>query len=322
MELRILSSLDIGRCMDMPEAIDAMRDAFGQLSAGEAEVPQRLAISTPGGISLFMPGYLPESGDLAAKIVSVYGSNPDRGLPVVNAVVVLLDGSTGIPVAVMNGTSLTALRTGAAGGLAAELLALPEADTVALFGAGVQARTQLEAVRAVRPIRRVRILSRSGESAARLVAELEGVDAEVASDPVHCLEGARIVITATDASEPVFPGELVTPGTHVTGVGSFTPDMQEVDATLVTRAKVVVDSREAALAEAGDLIIPIRDGSFRPEDIHAELGELVRGLRSGRDDPSEVTFFKSVGSAAQDVAVAGRIFRRAQSMDLGTLVEL
>lgn len=322
MELRILSGLDIGRCMDMSEAIDAMRDAFGQLSAGEAEVPQRLVLRTPGGVSLFMPGYLRGSGDLAAKIVSVYGSNPDRGLPVVNAVVVLLDGSTGIPVAIMNGTSLTALRTGAAGGLAAELLALPEADTVALFGAGVQARTQLEAVRAVRPIRRVRILSRSGESAARLVAELEGVDAEVADDAVHCIEGARIVITATDSYDPVFPGELVTPGTHVTGVGSFTPDMQEVDAALVTRAKVVVDSREAALAEAGDLIVPIREGSFRPEDIHAELGELVRGLRNGREDPSEVTFFKSVGSAAQDVAVAGRIFRKAQSMGVGTLVEL
>ncbi len=308
--------------MDMPEAIDAMRDAFGQLSAGEADVPQRLVLRTPEGVSLFMPGYLAGSGDLAAKIVSVYGGNPAHGLPVVSGVVVLLDSSTGVPVALMNGTSLTALRTGAAGGLAADLLALPEADTVALFGAGVQARTQLEAVRAVRPIRRVRILSRSGESAGRLVAELEGVDAEVASDPAHCLEDARIVIAATDACEPVFPGELVAPGTHVTGVGSFTPDMQEVDAVLVTRAKVVVDSREAALAEAGDLIIPIREGSFRPEDIHAELGELVRGVRRGREDASEITFFKSVGSAAQDVAVAGRIFRRASSMDLGTVVEL
>lgn len=306
----------------MSEAIDAMRDAFGQLSTGEADVPQRLALRTPGGVSLFMPGYLPESGDLAAKIVSVYGNNPASGLPVVNAVVVLLDSSTGMPVALLNGTSLTALRTGAAGGLAAELLALPEADTVALFGAGAQARTQLEAVRAVRPIRRVRILSRTGDSAARLVAELEGVEAEAAIDPAHCLEGARIVITATDSSEPVFPGELVAPGTHVTGVGSFTADMREVDAALVTRAKVIVDSRDAALAEAGDLIIPIREGSFRPEDIHAELGEVVRGLRSGRENASEITFFKSVGSAAQDVAVAGRIFRRARSMGLGAMVEL
>ncbi len=174
MELTILSSLDIGRCLEMSEAIDAMRDAFGQLSSGEAEVPPRLTLSTPDGVSLFMPGYLPGQGDLAAKIVSVYGGNRARGLPVVSAVVILLDSTTGMPMAVMDGTSLTALRTGAATGLATDLLALPEADVVALFGAGVQARTQLEAVRAVRPVRRIRVLSKSGESAAKLVEELEG----------------------------------------------------------------------------------------------------------------------------------------------------
>ncbi|MEE8148572.1 MAG: hypothetical protein V3T24_13270, partial [Longimicrobiales bacterium] len=151
---------------------------------------------------------------------------------------------------------------------------------------------------------------------------LEGVEATVEDDPVRALKGAQIVIAATDASEPVFPGDAVEPGTHVNGVGSYTPDMQEVGAELDSRAKVVVDSMEGALAEAGDLIIPIRDGLFSADDIHAELGELVRGTKQGREDPSEVTFFKSVGNAAQDVAVAGRIFRRARSMDLGTVVEL
>lgn len=322
MELRILSSLDIGRCLEMSEAIDAMRDAFGQLSSGEAKVPQRLVLATPDGVSLFMPGYLPAGGDLAAKIVSVYAGNSARGIPVINGVVLLLDSVTGVPTALLDGASLTALRTGAASGLATDLLALPEADTVALFGAGVQARTQLEAVRTVRPITRVRIRSRGGESAHRLKDELEGVEATVEDDPARALRGAQIVIAATDASEPVFPGDAVEPGTHVNGVGSYTPDMQEVGAELVSRAKVVVDSTEGALAEAGDLIIPIRDGLFSADDIHAELGELVRGTKQGREDPSEVTFFKSVGNAAQDVAVAGRVFRKARSMDLGTVVEL
>ena len=299
-----------------------MRDAFGQLSSGAAVVPQRLALDTPAGVSLLMPGYLPEQGDAAAKIVSVYGGNKARGLPVVSALVVLLDSSTGVPTALLDGTSLTALRTGAASGLATDMLALPGADTVALFGAGVQARTQLEAVRTVRPVRRVRILSRSGRSAAKLAKELEGVEAEVAGSPAQCLADARIVIAATDSSVPVFPGDLIEPGTHVNAVGSFEPHTREVDGEFVARAKVVVDSAEAALVEAGDLIIPIREGLFRSEDIHAELGDLVRGLRKGRESASEVTFFKSVGSAAQDVAVAGRVVRRALSLGLGTVVEL
>ena len=322
MQLRILTAADICACLDMRGAIDAMRTAFTQLSSGDAVVPDRLGVSTEKGVSLFMPGYLPEGEHLAAKIVSVFTGNRDRGLPVINAVVLVLDSETGVTRALMDGTHLTALRTGAASGLATEVLSVDESSVLAVFGAGPQARTQIEAVRTVRPIREVRISSLSVSESEALAGELEGVEVTVEDDPGRAVTGAHVIVTATDSRQPVFPGELVEAGAHVNAVGAFTPGMRELDAALVGRAKVVVDSRATVLAEAGDLVQAIEEGAFSLDRIHAELGEVVSGERPGRQGPDEVTLFKSVGSAAQDVAASGRILEVAEQMGLGATVEI
>lgn len=322
MKLRILTAADIRVCLPMSGAIEAMRTAFAQLSSGEAVVPDRIAVSTEEGISLFMPGYLPREGHLAAKVVSVYAGNPSVGLPVIQGVVLVLDSHTGLPVALMNGAYLTALRTGAAGGLATELLAVEDASVLAVFGAGPQARTQIEAVRAVRPIREIRLVSRPTEGARILADELEGVDVQVFEDPERAVLGAQVIATATDSRKPVFPGRAIGEGVHVNAIGAFTPEMAEVDGDLISRAKVVVDLRATVMAEAGDLVQAIEGGAFTLESIHAELGEVVNGERTGRESPREITLFKSVGNAAQDVAVAGRILDAAIEQDVGTLLEI
>lgn len=325
MKLRVLSADDVRAAIDMTEAIEAMRDAFGALAEGRATVPLRLALETTHGVSLFMPAWLDDPERSGAKVVSVNPENGRVGLPAIHALVLVLDPTTGRPMALMDGTWLTALRTGAVGGLAADLLARQDARTVALFGAGVQARTQLDAVRCVRDIREVRIVSRSGTSADALVEELEevdGLDARRVDDPAEAVAGADIVIAATSSATPVFAGARVEPGAHVTGVGSYTTEMREVDTDLVIRARVIVDQREAVLAEAGDIAGPIADGEVDESVMAAEIGEVVLGRAEGRTAPDQITFFKSVGNAVQDVVVAARVLSRAERDDLGTVVEL
>ena len=318
MKLRVLTAEDVRAALPMTDAIEAMRSAFGQLSAGKVEAPLRSSLTSPAGVSLFMPAFMRESGDMAVKIVSVYEGNAERGLPVVPAVALVLDSETGFATALMDAASLTALRTGAAGGLAAQLLAREDAETVALFGAGVQARSQIEAALAVRPVRRVYIKSRTRARAEELAAELgtrfKVPEVEVVEESSIVRE-ADIVIAATTSSTPVFDGADLQPGTHVTGVGSFTPTMQEVDATTVHRARVVVDSREACLAEAGDIILA-------GGKIDCEIGEIVNGARPPRRNDEEITFFKSVGVAAQDAVAAAAILRRAEEEKLGKTVEM
>jgi ornithine cyclodeaminase/alanine dehydrogenase-like protein (mu-crystallin family) len=322
MQLRILTAADIRSCLDMPGAIQAMRVAFTQLSSGDAVVPDRLGVETEKGVSLFMPGYLPDGRHLAAKIVSVFPGNRERGLPAINAVVLVLDSETGLPRALMDGTYLTALRTGAASGLATEVLALDDASVLAVFGAGPQARTQIDAVRAVRPISEVRVFSLSAAESEALAQEVESVPVTVVDDPARALAGAQVIVTATDSRRPVFPGDLVEPGAHINSVGAFTPEMRELDGALVSRATVIVDSRDTVMAEAGDLVQAIREGMFSLDRIHAELGEVVSGARPGRTSSEAVTLFKSVGSAAQDVAAAGRILEAAEASGLGVSVEI
>jgi ornithine cyclodeaminase len=322
MQVRILSAADVRAAIDMPAAIETMRSAFTALSAGEATVPVRLVLETPHGTTLFMPAYMHASGATGAKVVSVNVDNPSRGLPAIHAVVLALEAESGRVRALMDGTWLTALRTGAAGGLAADVLSRPDASVVAIFGAGVQARTQLEAVRCVRAVSEVRIVDPVRAAAERFASELDGVEAWVAESASDAVRGADIVVTATTSGTPVFPGSAVEPGTHVTGVGSYTPETREVDADLIRRARVVVDQREAVLAEAGDLIIPIGEGIVDEDVIKAELGEVIAGLRPGRESPDQITFFKSVGNAVQDVTIADKVLASAARRGLGTVVDL
>ena len=326
MQLTLLSGVDVVRLVPMPAAIEAMRAAFRELSGGTADVPLRTHLDVGGGVALFMPGHLRETGALGAKVVSVFGANAARGLPAIHALVVLLDAETGMPCAVLDGTRLTALRTGAATGLATDLLARADASVLAVFGAGVQSRTQIEAVRAVRQVREVRLIDSVRSAAEQLAQELRAVEdapeVRIMHDPRSAVEGVDLIVTATTSPIPVFPGEAVQAGAHVSGIGSYTPEMQEVDAELVQRATVVVDARDGALAEAGDLVIPLRDGLIGEDHIHAELGEIVSGRAPGRTRPDEITFFKSVGNAAQDLAVAARALKEAERLGEGTRVEL
>lgn len=319
MQLRILSAADVRAALPMPKAIEAMRTAFGQLSAGEVTMPLRGQLPTPKGVTLLMPAYLHRSRDLGLKIVSVYNDNPSLGLPIISATVLVLDPQTGFPKAFMDGSSLTAIRTGAGGGLAADLLARPDAQIVGLFGAGVQARAQLQAVLAVRNIIQVKLISRTQASAQKLAGEIatwpDAPAVILAETPRQVVQEADIVIGATTSKTPLFDGNDLKPGAHVTGVGSFTPDAQEIDAVTVRRARIVVDSREMCLVEAGDLIIP-------KAEIEAELGEIVNGLKPGRQSDDEITFFKSVGVAVQDAAAAAAVLAEAEMRGLGMVVEL
>ena len=330
MKLRVLSGADVRRAITMAEAIQAVKEAYVQLSAGQAIVPLRTSVPVDrrGGVTLFMPAYLAESDAMGAKIVSVFPGNLERGLPTIHAVVVVVDAETGQPRAIMDGTYLTALRTGAASGVATDLLARPDARVVAIMGAGAQARTQLEAVCTVRTVEKVWVLDANPETAALYVEDMRGRGKpipeafSIATSSAEAVREADVICTATTSTRPVFDDADLKPGTHINGIGAYTPQMQEVPAETVARARVVVDSRSATLAEAGDLIIPMERGMITAADIHGEIGEVAAGLIPGRQSPEEITFFKSVGVAVQDVAVAGAILRRAAELGLGHEVEL
>ena len=325
--LRVLSREDVRRALPMRDAVEAMKRAFAQLSQGRAQVPLRVALPVErhNGITLFMPGYLADDDRMAVKIVSVFNDNPSKGLPLIHALVVVVDAETGAPTAVMDGTYLTALRTGAASGAATDLLAREDARVAAIFGAGVQGRTQLEAVCAVRPIEAAWVYDVDPDRAAAYAEEMTerlGIPVRVASTPAEAVGQADVICTATTSTTPVFDDADVRPGTHINGIGAYTPQMQEIPAETVARAKVVIDHREASLAEAGDLIIPLQQGLITEDHIWAELGEIAAGLKPGRTDPEEITLFKSVGVAVQDVAAAAAVLEAADRLDLGVEVSL
>lgn len=305
---------EVGAALPMPQAIEVMRAAFAALGQGRVIMPVRTGVRTPGGISFFMPGYIADesaasgvgAGALAQKIVSVYPGNVSRGLPVINALVTVLDAQTGAPRALIEGTYLTALRTGAVTGLATDLLAAPDAKELVIFGAGGQAEMQVRAVCAVRPIERVRIISRSN-STQMLIDRLTPGDPfrifeDARGDVEAAVRGADVIVTVTGSTEPLFDGAWVRDGAHVNAVGAYRPDMREVDAALLNRAAVVVDQREAALHEAGDLLIPAAQGEWSLDRIAAELADLVLGRV--HVDRAHITLFKSCGLALEDIAAA------------------
>lgn len=305
----------------MAVAIEAVASGFVALSTGAAAVPLRTRFPLgQGALGLAMPATLQGSPYYVVKLVSVVPANPSRGRPLVAATVVLSDAVTGELLALIDGESLTALRTGAAGGVAARLLAAPEARVVALFGAGAQARAQLLAVAAVRPVEEIRVVTRSPEHGAALLQwaakRPELANARVSLQTAdHAVPGAAIVITATSSPTPVFDGALLGAGTHVTAVGAFTPDSRELDAATMRGATIFVDQRDAALAEAGEL------AGMPPADVR-EIGAALAGRVPSRSAPDERTVFKSVGNAIQDLVVAAAIYERARELGLGEEVVL
>jgi ornithine cyclodeaminase/alanine dehydrogenase-like protein (mu-crystallin family) len=327
----ILTAEEVRKALPMREAIEAVKRAYAALSDGRAEVPlrARLPIAPHDALSLFMPAYVhgTDGEALAVKVVSLFPGNPARGLAYIQAAVLVLEAETGKAAALLEGSSLTAIRTGAAGGAAVDLLSRAESSIAAIFGAGAQGRTQLEAACSVRQIETAWIYDADSSRANALAAELSGVgnvpkDLRVASNPRQAVAEADIICTATTSVTPVFSDADLKPGAHISAIGSYTPEMQEIPAETVGRARVVVDSRSASLAESGDLIQPIRLGLFGEQDIHAELGEIVLGLRPGRQSADEITLFKSVGIAVQDAVAAQLALANARKMGLGQEMRL
>ncbi len=322
----ILSADDVRKALPMKQAIEAMKSAYAALSAGNSEVPLRTRISIPTqkATSLFMPAYVhtPDTEALAVKVVSLFPENPAKGLAFIQAAVLVLDAGTGRVIAILEGSSLTAIRTGAGSGAAIDLLARKEAETVAIFGAGVQGRTQLEAACTVRKIKIVWIFDNDRNKADEFAETMAGrgpipSEIKVAPTSKQAIEEADIICTATTSQEPVFTDTFLKPGTHISAIGSYTPEMQEIPAETIKRAKVFVDSRSAVLAESGDLIKPIKSGLITEDHIKAELGEIYAGSKPGRQSNIEITYFKSVGVAVQDAMAADLAVRNARTLNLG-----
>ncbi len=323
--LRFLAAADVRQALPMPEAIAAMRAAFRELSECLAVVPPRVNIAIPEhkGDVLFMPAYSPAARRLGLKVITLFEDNRALGLPFIQALVMIFDAQTGSPIAIMDGTTLTALRTGGASGVATDLLARPDASRVAIFGAGIQARTQLEAVCAVRPIRTARIFDVDRVRAEAFAEEARTtlkISATAVATPAAALDGAEVVCTATTSTTPVFSDHELPPGAHINAVGSYKPYVREIPAATVVRATVVVDQTASAWEEAGDLIMPRKDGLITAHHIQAELGEIIAGRKQGRRDRDEVTLFKSVGLAIQDLVAADYALAKAEALQMGTCV--
>ena len=301
----------INDLISMEEAIRAMGTAFAQLSSGEAVVPPRLSLDIPdkNATSLVMPAYATGSPYYTVKIVSVNYSNPDKGLPLIHGVVQVFDAENGKHIANLDGASITAIRTGAASGLATDLLAKENANVCAVFGTGVQAASHIEAVLEVRPIEKIIVFSRSKPSAEKFCSTLANqVQCEIGKK--ESLLEADIVCTTTPASSPLFETDKIKPGCHLNVVGSAQPSFREVPTGLVARSKIIVDKREACEQEAGDLIIPVQEGSWSFEQVHGELGQVVSGDIIARESENEITLFKSVGNAIQEHAMAHLIMEK------------
>lgn len=328
--MRILSRADVNQAITMRESVEVMKEAFARLSNNEVNAPLRSQLQIPAynGVALFMPAYVQGTDALAIKIVNVYNDNPKKGLPLIHALVVVLEATTGRALAVIEGGSLTALRTGAGCGAATDFLARRDARVGLVFGAGVQARTQLRAMCAVRDLERVYVHDAIPGKAQEMVDDLRGsselpMDLRAAEDVANAVRQADIISCATTSQTPLFDGNDVEPGTHVNAIGSFTHDARETDSNFIKRCnKIVVDAYSGALAEAGDLIIPMEEGILQESDIYGELGEITGGKKQGRTRADEITFFKSVGNAVQDAAIAQAILQRAEQMNLGMQVDL
>jgi ornithine cyclodeaminase len=280
----------------MSAAIDALEDAFGADHLPDA--PLRSHVETRAGTLYAMPAH-GEAG-VGVKLVTLTPANPEHGLPFIHAEYVLFDASTQAPLAMLDGSALTAIRTAAVSGVATRSLARADARRLVVYGAGVQAASHLEAMRAVRPVEEIVVVSRGRERAEALVASV-GAGASIGAPGAE--RDADLVCTCTTSTTPVVRGSLLPEGVHVNAVGAYTAQMRELDAEAIARAKVVVETREAAAAEAGELVLALAEGAIGPDHVVADLSEVVHG-REVRTSDGDVTVFKSVGVAFEDLVVA------------------
>lgn len=323
----VISEQEVRGLIDTDELIEALEKAHSQYSTHRAVMPVRLVVPLPAiqGRITSMPGFLTDDKALGMKVVTYFQQNPKLDLPAILATIMLFSADSGKIIAIMDGSYITAIRTACASAMATKVLATPGSKVVGILGAGVQARAHIVALARVRNIAVFKIYSPSGVSAVKLQEELTGrIDSaiEVASSAEHAVRGADLVVTVTTAKEPIIKADWLKPGTHINAVGSHRPDLREIDGATLVRAKVVVDSREAIMAECGDILLAIKERSIAPGAVHAEIGEVLAGIKPGRTAESEITLYKSVGIAIQDVAAAHLIYHKALKQRVGTTVEI
>lgn len=318
----LLSEQDVRIVLPMPDLIEAMATALAKFSAHEATQPLRTVIEV-GLQKAFvgvMPALIDDPAMLGTKVVSVFGSNSAVGLPTHLATIVLLDPMTGELLAIMDGRYITEARTAAVSAVSVKQLARDDAARLAIIGSGVQARSHLEAIASVRPLREIRVWSRSLENRTAFAREMRPrttATMKVATSARDAVDGADLIVLATASREPVVCSRWIANGAHVCAVGACRPDQREMDSELVARGRVFVDSRTGALAEAGDIILAMKDGTIDEQHVAGELGEVVIGKIAGRTSPNDVTIFKSLGMAVEDVAAAHLAYVKAAERGLG-----
>ncbi|HID90682.1 TPA: alanine dehydrogenase [Candidatus Bathyarchaeota archaeon] len=328
MKVLFLSEKDIEGLITMRNVIKAVERAFEEKGKGRVEMPPKSYVffKEYDGDFRTMPAYIKRLGAAGVKIVNVHPRNPSLwGMPSIMATILLIDPMNGSLLAIMDGTWITAMRTGAAGGVAAKYLARRDSRVVGMIGAGVQARSQLIALREVMPeIGEVKVTSRTAGSRERYAKEMEeqlGLNVCPVDSVERAVRGSDIVVTVTPVRSPIVADEWIEPGTHINAIGADAPGKEELDPRILKRAKIVVDDLEQAL-HSGEINVPISRGVLRREDIHAELGEIVSGEKEGRVSPEEITIFDSTGLAIQDVATAWEVYLRARKQGIGHPIEL
>ena len=322
---KLLSKSDVMQVLNMKDTIDILEQAFRDLATENALMPQRTAITAPEykGLSLFMPAYLKGMGALGAKVVTVYPENPAKyDKPTVLGTIILLDQETGEPVALMDGGYLTAMRTGGVAGLATRMLARQDAKVHTMFGAGGMARTHAWAVAEARNIEKLILYSidplEKRQAFADSLKDILTCEMVLANDPSTAVAEADIVTLITSSHEPIVDGDWFKPGTHINGIGSHAPGARELDAKTVNKSKIVCDLIDACKAEAGDLMIPANAGEWSWDKAYGSLGDVVAGKIPGRENDDEITLFKSVGLAIQDISTAYHVFKQASLMGAGS----
>ena len=327
MEIRVLRAAEVRALLPMGECIEVMRRTMIALSEGRAVVPLRTIMAIPGARGMLgnMPGYLADPECFGVKLVSLMPRNEPTRHSSHLGLVLLFEAEHGCPVAILDAAEITAIRTAAASGLATRLLARPDADDLAILGAGEQARSHLEAMLAVRALRRIRVWARD-RGKAEVFAETEGsrhgVTIEAAASVPAAVEGADIICTLTKAREPILFGDWISSGTHLNVVGSSVASAAEIDTAAVLRSRFFVDCRNSTINEGGEYLRALRSGAISAAHIAAEIGEVANGTHPGRTSPDEVTLYKSLGVAPQDLASAHFVLERARAAGIGQLIEL
>jgi len=327
MDVRVISQADVERLLPMAECVDLMADALATLARGDAVLPLRSMVWLPdrSGMIGLMPGYLGSPARFGLKIVSIFPGNQGTGYDSHQGAVLLFDPQVGSPLAVIDASAITAIRTAAVSGVATRVLARPDAGDLAILGSGVQAATHLEAMRAVRGVRRVRVWSRDPLHARRFAgreSERQQIEIEPTTTAREAVEGADLICTTTASREPIVEGAWIAPGAHLNAVGACFATARELDTAAILRARVYVDRRESALAESGDILIPIQEGAFGEDHIVAELGDVLTRKAQGRAGARDVTLFKSLGIAIEDLASARHVLDQAIAQNVGVVAPL